>query len=66
MSPRPGRITGLVDIDLPRPRGNETREAARYAELIRDVRRTLRRGGGFEVDEDASVEERLIAAEEGL
>jgi len=66
MSPRPGRITGLVDIDLPRPRGNETREAARYAELIRDVRRTLRRGGGFEVDEDTSVEERLIAAEEGL
>jgi NitT/TauT family transport system ATP-binding protein len=66
MSPRPGRITGLLDIDLPRPRGNETREAARYAELIRDVRRTLRRGGGFEVDEDTSVEERLIAAEEGL
>jgi NitT/TauT family transport system ATP-binding protein len=66
MSPRPGRITGLIDIDLPRPRGNETREAARYAELIRDVRRTLRRGGGFEVDEDTSVEERLIAAEEGL
>jgi NitT/TauT family transport system ATP-binding protein len=66
MSPRPGRITGLLDIDLPRPRGNETREAARYAELIRDVRRTLRRGGGFEVDEDTSVEERLIAVEEGL
>ena len=66
MSPRPGRITGLVDIDLPRPRGNETREAARYAELIRDVRRTLRRGGGFEVDEDPGIEEQLIVAEEGL
>ena len=66
MSPRPGRITGILDVDLPRPRGNETRELARYAELIRDVRRTLRRGGGFEVDEDTSVEERLIAAEEGL
>jgi NitT/TauT family transport system ATP-binding protein len=66
MSPRPGRVTGLVDIDLPRPRGNETREAARYAELIRDVRRTLRRGGGFEVDEDPAVEEQLIVAEEGL
>ena len=66
MSPRPGRITGLIDVDLPRPRGNETRELARYAELIRDVRRTLRRGGGFEVDEDPTVEEQLIVAEEGL
>jgi NitT/TauT family transport system ATP-binding protein len=66
MSPRPGRITGVLDVDLPRPRGNETRELARYAELIRDVRRTLRRGGGFEVDEDAGVEEQMIAAEEGL
>ena len=66
MSPRPGRITGLVDVDLPRPRGNETRELARYAELIRDVRRLLRRGGGFEVDEDPHVEEQLIVAEEGL
>jgi len=66
MSPRPGRITGIVDIDLPRPRGNDTREQPRYAELIRDVRRMLRRGGGFEVDEDAGVEEQLIVAEEGL
>jgi NitT/TauT family transport system ATP-binding protein len=66
MSPRPGRITGVLDVDLPRPRGDDTRELARYAELIRDVRRTLRRGGGFEVDEDASVEEQLIVAEEGL
>jgi NitT/TauT family transport system ATP-binding protein len=66
MSPRPGRITGIVDVDLPRPRGNETRELARYAELVRDVRRMLRRGGGFEVDEDPGVEEQLIVAEEGL
>jgi NitT/TauT family transport system ATP-binding protein len=66
MSPRPGRITGVVDVDLPRPRGNETREQPRYAELIRDVRRMLRRGGGFEVEEDAGVEEQLIVAEEGL
>jgi NitT/TauT family transport system ATP-binding protein len=66
MSPRPGRITGIVDVDLPRPRGNETRELARYAELVREVRRMLRRGGGFEVDEDPGVEEQLIVAEEGL
>ena len=64
MSPRPGRITGIVEIDLPRPRGIETREQPRFAELVRDVRRTLRRGGGFDADE--AVEEELIVAEEGL
>jgi len=67
MSPRPGRITDVVEVDLPRPRGDETRELGRYAELIRDVRRTLRRGGGLDSDEEgAAIEERLIVAEEGL
>jgi NitT/TauT family transport system ATP-binding protein len=65
MSPRPGRITGVVDVDLPQPRVFETRELPRFAELVRDVRRTLRKGGGFEVEEEG-VEEQLIAAEEGL
>ena len=65
MSPRPGRITGVIDIDLPQPRTSRTREEPRFAELIREVRRTLRAGGGFEVDEDVD-EEQLIVAEEGL
>ena len=65
MSPRPGRITGIVDIDLPQPRTSRTREEPRFAELIRDVRRTLRAGGGFDVDEEVD-EEQLIVAEEGL
>jgi NitT/TauT family transport system ATP-binding protein len=65
MSPRPGRITGIVDVDLPQPRTVRTREEPRFAELIREVRRTLRAGGGFEADE-ANDEERLIAAEEEL
>ena len=65
MSPRPGRITGIVDVDLPQPRTARTREEPRFAELIRDVRQTLRAGGGFEADEDVD-EERLIVAEEGL
>ena len=65
MSPRPGRIQGIVDIDLPQPRTQATREQTRYAELIREVRRLLRIGGGLDVEED-HVEETLIVAEEGL
>ena len=65
MSPRPGRIQGIVEIDLPQPRTLQTREGARYAELIREVRRLLRQGGGFDVEEEG-VEERLIVTEEGL
>jgi NitT/TauT family transport system ATP-binding protein len=65
MSPRPGRITGVVQVDLPQPRGVRTREEPRFAELVREVRRLLRAGGGFDVEEPAGEEE-LIVAEEGL
>jgi NitT/TauT family transport system ATP-binding protein len=60
MSPRPGQITGIVEIDLPQPRTNELREEARFAELVRDVRRLLRRAGGLdEHEEPLPVEERV-------
>ena len=65
MSARPGRIVGIVDVDLAQPRGSETREEPRFAELIRDVRRLLRRGGGLDVEEPED-EEQFIVAEEGL
>jgi NitT/TauT family transport system ATP-binding protein len=65
MSARPGRIVGVVDVDLPQPRTAETREGPRFADLIRDVRRLLRKGGGFDVEEPAG-EEALIVAEENL
>ena len=42
MSPRPGRIEALLDIDLARPRGPETRDAPRFFELVAEVRRRLR------------------------
>lgn len=42
MTPRPGRIEKIVDIDLPRPRTFETREQTRYFELITEVREGLR------------------------
>jgi NitT/TauT family transport system ATP-binding protein len=60
MSPRPGRITDVVDIDLPQPRTNETREQPRFFELVADVRHKLR--GSDELVSEAE----LIAAEEGL
>jgi len=45
MSARPGRIAGIVEVDLPQPRGPETREHPRFAEHITEVRRLLRSGG---------------------
>jgi NitT/TauT family transport system ATP-binding protein len=63
MSPRPGRITGILEIDLPQPRNADTREEPRFFELVTQVRDTLRAGG----DDLADVsEEELIAADEGL
>jgi NitT/TauT family transport system ATP-binding protein len=46
MSARPGRITKVIDVDLPRPRTDETRETRRYFELVTEVREALRAGGG--------------------
>jgi NitT/TauT family transport system ATP-binding protein len=66
MSARPGRIVGIVGIDLPQPRTSETREEPRFAELIREVRQLLRKGGVFEAEEAEGEEEELIAAEEQL
>jgi NitT/TauT family transport system ATP-binding protein len=42
MSPRPGRILREIDVDLPYPRDEETRESTRYFELVTEVRETLR------------------------
>jgi NitT/TauT family transport system ATP-binding protein len=65
MSARPGRIVGIVDVDLPQPRTADTREEPRFAELIREVRHLLRKGGGFDVEEATPTgEEDLIVAEE--
>ncbi len=45
MSPRPGRIGGIVPVDLPYPRTVETREDPHFFELVTAVRELLRRGG---------------------
>jgi NitT/TauT family transport system ATP-binding protein len=42
MSARPGRVTRIITVDLPRPRGVDTPELPRYFELITEVRASLR------------------------
>jgi NitT/TauT family transport system ATP-binding protein len=49
MSARPGRVSRIVDVDLPQPRTVQTRETTRYFELVTEVREALRRH-----DEDSS------------
>ncbi len=44
MSARPGRITQVINIDLPQPRSNDTRESNRFFELATEVREALRHG----------------------
>jgi NitT/TauT family transport system ATP-binding protein len=60
MSPRPGRITNVVDIDLPQPRNDQTRETERYFELVTEVRESLRGKRG------ASPSEERTRAEGGI
>jgi NitT/TauT family transport system ATP-binding protein len=42
MSARPGRVTRIITVDLPRPRAVDTPELPRYFELITEVRASLR------------------------
>ncbi|MEK7327523.1 MAG: ATP-binding cassette domain-containing protein, partial [Chloroflexota bacterium] len=46
MSPRPGRITKMLEIDLPRPRTFETREDERFFAAVTEVRESLREAYG--------------------
>ena len=42
MSARPGRIARDIPIDLPQPRGVDTRESVRFFQLETEVREALR------------------------
>ena len=64
MSARPGRITRVIDVDLPRPRTDETRESERYFELVTDVREALR-GGEHDPDRPAGFASARRTAGEG-
>ncbi|HEY5098872.1 MAG TPA: ABC transporter ATP-binding protein [Gaiellaceae bacterium] len=59
MSPRPGRIAGIVEIDLPTPRTAETRYTPRFFELVTKVRELLRSRGEHLLPE----EEELLEAD---
>ena len=56
MSARPGRVTRLVEVDLPQPRGLATRESPRYFNLITEVREALRAGEGVASEERTAAE----------
>jgi NitT/TauT family transport system ATP-binding protein len=56
MSPRPGRITNVIDIDLGQPRNEQTRETERYFELVTEVRESLRGRHGAESSERLRAE----------
>ena len=48
MSPRPGRISDVIPVDLPQPRTATTREEPRFFELVTDVREALHLGHDME------------------
>jgi NitT/TauT family transport system ATP-binding protein len=52
MSPRPGRITHVIDVGLGRHRDTETREDAQFFKKVTEVREALR---GHELDDVAAI-----------
>jgi NitT/TauT family transport system ATP-binding protein len=55
MSPRPGRIAGAVEVDLPYPRTMETREDPHFFELVTRVRELLRQRGEHLLPEEEAM-----------
>jgi NitT/TauT family transport system ATP-binding protein len=55
MSPRPGQIADIVEVDLPYPRTAETREEPRFFELVTGVRERLA-GRGAQVEPELAEE----------
>jgi NitT/TauT family transport system ATP-binding protein len=56
MSPRPGRVAGVVAVDLPQPRSATTREQPRFFELVTQVRELLHAVGADAVEETLAAE----------
>jgi NitT/TauT family transport system ATP-binding protein len=56
LSPRPGRLAEVIDIDLPQPRGPETRDLDQFFHLSNRVRHSLRGGMGTTAEMRAVIE----------
>jgi NitT/TauT family transport system ATP-binding protein len=41
LSPHPGRLSAIIDIDLPRPRSQETRESPEFFSLVSGIRKSF-------------------------
>ena len=50
MTPRPGRLARIYDIDLPRPRTIDMTFEPGFIGLIQDIKRTVESGGGHTVE----------------
>jgi NitT/TauT family transport system ATP-binding protein len=50
MTPRPGRLARIYDIDLPRPRTVDMTFEPSFIELIQDIKRTVESGGRQRVE----------------
>ena len=48
MTPRPGRIQDVLEVDLPRPRGLEIMNTEAFGVYVQRIRRALNAGGGLE------------------
>jgi NitT/TauT family transport system ATP-binding protein len=56
MSPRPGRVSDVIPIDLPQPRAAATREEPRFFELVTQVREALHLGADLDRPERSPQE----------
>jgi NitT/TauT family transport system ATP-binding protein len=63
MSARPGRVSTVIDVDLPRDRSVETREMERYFELVTQVREALRGHDGERPSEPGAEDLARVRAE---
>jgi NitT/TauT family transport system ATP-binding protein len=48
MTPRPGKVGDLFDVDLPRPRSLDVMTTEKFGVYVRRIRKSLNAGGGLE------------------
>jgi len=48
MTPRPGKIADIFEVDLPRPRTLDVMTTERFGVYVRRIRKLLNAGGGLE------------------